>query len=339
MNVISKTPDIHQREYFAFPTSLPEFQRLFPHDAACAAYLEQIRWEQGFECPHCHQTGEPYRFATRAGVLRCRKCRRDVALTAGTVMQRTHTPLTTWFWGAYLVATMTPGMSAKQFQRQLGLRYETAFQILHKLRAGMIRADREQIGGARPKDYVEHVEVDVTRIGEATHGERRRVHDRTLVVAAVEVCQQKPKESDALPRRGDRRAGRLRLEVVPNRDAKTLCGFVEATIEPETIVVTNDCPDYATLTDRHYQHHPVLEGGKSEPMVRVVFRNLKSWLRGTHHGVSPQHLQAYLNEFSFRFNRRSDPFGAFPSLLGIGTNGEGPTYDGLYSGEWNHLGA
>src|SRR5438105_12212939 len=127
-----------------FPGSLPEFQRLFPDDMACAAYLEAIRWRDGFVCGWCGAASEPYRFANRPQVLRCRKCQRDNALTAGTVMEQTRTPLSIWFWAAYLVSSHTPGISAVQFQRQLGLnRYETAFQILHKLRAGMVRPGRD----------------------------------------------------------------------------------------------------------------------------------------------------------------------------------------------------
>ena len=338
MNQTSQAPDIHQVEDLDFPSSLLEFQRLFPDDAACAAYLERIRWERGFECPHCREAGEPYRFATRPGVLRCKACRRDVALTAGTVMQRTHTPLSTWFWGAYLVSSITPGISAVQFQRQLGLsRYETAFQILHKLRAGMVCADSNRIGGARSKN---NVEVDETWIGGT--GEGHHLNDQTLVVAAVEVCQRRPKESGAVSRRGGRHAGRLRLEVVPDRSTSALSGFVEAAVAPGTTVVTNACPGYATLAERGYQHIVVMKGGKPEAaedylsMVHLVFLNLKSWLRGTHHGVSPQHLQAYLNEFTFRFNHRFYPFSAFRSLLGLASEGEAPTYAELYSGHWKH---
>lgn len=126
--------DIHAHGEVGFPTSLPSFQKMFPDDAACAAYLEKIRWEQGFVCPHCAKAGEPFRFANRPHVLRCRSCRSDIALTAGTVMERTHTPLSVWFWGAYLVASLTPGMSAVQFQRQLGLsRYATAHAIYKAL--------------------------------------------------------------------------------------------------------------------------------------------------------------------------------------------------------------
>ena len=140
--------DIHQWEHLPFPRALPQFQKLFPDDAACARWLEGAKWPKGFQCPHCHEKGEPVRLDSRPGVLACRKCRKQTSLTVGTVMERTHTPLTTWFWGAYLVSTSTPGISAVQFQRQLGLtRYETAFQILHKLRAGMVRPDRDMIGG------------------------------------------------------------------------------------------------------------------------------------------------------------------------------------------------
>jgi hypothetical protein len=331
----------HQVEDLDFPSSLPEFQRLFPDDAACAAYLERIRWEHSFECPHCGEAGEPYRFAARPGVLRCKSCRRDVALTAGTVMQRTHTPLLTWFWGAYLVSSITPGISAIQFQRQLGLgRYETAFQILHKLRASMVCANLPRIGGARPNN---HVEVDETWIGGV--GEGRRTEDQMLVVAAVEVCQQTPtpKGKGAGRARVGRLAERLRLEVVPDRSTTALCGFVEATVESGTTVVTDADPGYVMLAERGYQHTPVIKGGKQETaedylsMVRLVFLNLKSWLRGTHHGVSPQHLQAYLNEFAFRFNHRSHPFSAFRSLLGLASESEAPTYAELYSGHWKHM--
>src|SRR3954465_1589798 len=130
--------DVLNRADLPFPESLPEFQRLFPDDTACAAYLEKARWREGFACPTCGVVGEPFRIATRPGVLTCRACRRQTGFTVGTGMGRSHTPLSVWVWAAYLVASQTPGMSAVQFQRQLGLtRYETAFGILHKLRAGM----------------------------------------------------------------------------------------------------------------------------------------------------------------------------------------------------------
>src|SRR5271169_5393772 len=151
-----------------FPCSLPEFQKLFPDDTACAAYLEAIRCPSEFVCVWCGEPSEPYRMKNRPHVLVCRKCKKDNRLMAGTVMQDSKTPLSIWFWAAYLVSTHTPGISAVQFQRQLGInRYETAFQILHKLRAGMVRPGRDRIGG-NPRD---HVEIDESWVGGRTRGE------------------------------------------------------------------------------------------------------------------------------------------------------------------------
>ena len=320
----------------AFPRSLPDFQRMFPDDASCAAYLERARWRYGFVCPHCDAKGEPFRFEARPGVLRCRKCRRDIALTAGTVMERTRVPLNTWFWAAYLLASHTPGVSATQLQRQLGLsRYETTFQILHKLRAGMVRPDADRIGGHAG----EHVEVDETWVGGRTRGEGKGVHDQVLVAAAVEVKQREP-GSKLDKRKGGRYAGRLRLAIVPDRTARSLAGFVEAAIQPGSMVITDGWNSYKGLTKRGYDHLAAPEAGDPVvaeeylPIIHLIFSNLKAWINGVHHGVSPQHLQAYLNEFTFRFNRRFYPFNAFRSLLGIAGETNAPTYAELYSGNW-----
>jgi len=330
--------DVVDRTDLPFPRSLPEFQRLFPDDAACAAYLERARWAGGFACPQCGGVGEPFRIATRPGVLTCRACRRQTGLTVGTVMQRSHTPLSTWFWAAYLVASQTPGMSAVQFQRQLGLtRYETAFGILHKLRAGMVRPDQDRIGARTG----EHVEVDETWVGGRTRGKGRGVHQKTLVAAAVEVRHRKPGTAQD-KRKDGRYAGRVRLAVVADRSTASLCGFVQRTVLPGSLIVTDDWSGYGGLSTRGYDHHAIAEGGDPEvvetfmPIIHLVFSNLKTWLNGIHHGVSAKHLQAYLNEFTFRFNRRFYPFNAFRSLLGIAGAAKAPTYAELYSGEWTH---
>ena len=325
--------DVFGRDDLPFPSSLPDFQRLFPNEAACAAYLESARWSDGFICPYCGTPGEPYRYTTRLGVLCCRRCRRETRLTAGTVMERTHTPLSVWFWAAYLVASQTPGMSAVQFQRQLGLsRYETAFQILHKLRAGMVRPDQDRIGG-KPDELVE---ADETYVGGRTHGKGKGVHDKVLVAGAVEVRQRKI-ASSRNKRKTGRYAGRVRLAVVPDRSARSLGGFIERNIAPGTTIITDDWSGYANLGEFGYRHTAVAERGDMHvadtflPIIHLVFSNLKTWLRGIHHGVSPQHLQAYLNEFTFRFNRRFYPFNAFRSLLGIAGDVTAPTYAELYA--------
>jgi hypothetical protein len=253
--------DIHQRDELAFPQSLPEFQKLFPDDAACATYLGRARWPHGFVCPHCGVIGEPFRITTRPSVLECRACRRQTGLLAGTVMERSHTSLSVWFWAAYLVASQTPGMSAVQFQRQLGLtRYETAFAILHKLRAGMVRPDQDRIGGQAK----EHVEVDETWVGGRTRGEGRGIHHKTLVSAAVEVRHRKPGTAQD-KRRDGRFAGRVRLAIVADRSADSLCRFVENAVMPGSLIITDDWSGYASLRKRGYDHHPIAEFGSMGP--------------------------------------------------------------------------
>lgn len=324
-----------------FPTSLPEFQKVFPDDKACAKYLEKMRWPESFTCRKCGHTGEPYRFPSRSSVvLRCRQCNTNTSLTAGTVMERTHTSLSTWFWAAYLVTTQTPGQSAVQFQRQLGLtRYETAFQILHKLRAGMVRQQRDKIGG----EYA--VEVDECFIG--------GVHNKSIVVGAIEVRPRKDSEeraakykeshSGGVPLKKLVYAGRIRLRAVPKRDFTNLIGFVNDNVAPETTVRTDEAKCYHSLRGFDYKHEPLKVSGDPEkidahlPMIHLVFSNLKTWILGTHHGrIERRHLQAYLNEYTYRFNRRFYPMTAFNSALGLAARSTSPTYKELYSGEWRH---
>ena len=333
------------------PTTLPEFAVAFPSDAACATYLEKLRWPGGFTCPKCETVGEPYRFPKRSSVvLRCRCCQANTSLTAGTVMQGSHSSLTTWFWGAYLMTTQTPGQSARQFQRQLGIRrYETAFQILHKLRAGMVRPDRDTIGGQFP------VEVDETLVGGSTRGEGRGVHHKATVVGAIEVRRRVEGENHANePRKGRAEmeplnnraiyAGRLRLRLVQSRNTDNLISFVKECVAPGALIRTDGWQGYDDLATLGYRHEAVVLDGDPEkaethlPMIHLAFSNLKTWLLGTHHGVSRRHLQAYLNEYVFRFNRRFYPMTSFNSILGIAVHAVPPTYEELYSGKWPHPG-
>jgi hypothetical protein len=315
-----------------FPTTLLEMQRMFPDENAASAYLRAVRWPDGFTCRHCGWQGNPYVFENRPTVLRCRKCRRDTSITADTVMKDTRTPLPVWFWAAFLVTTQTPGESALQIQRQLGLsRYETAFQILHKLRAAMVRPETDRIGRAWP------VEADEAYVGGKTRGEGRGVHHKSMVIGAAEVRTKAKK--------GGKRAldaGRLRLRVIKDRGAKALEAFVTGSVEPHSRIVTDGWGGYEGLSAIGYDHQPAVLGGDPEkaeqalPMIHLVFSNLKAWMLGTHHGVSPQHLQAYLNEFVFRFNRRFCPMTAFNSVLGLASRVESPTYAALYDGKWAH---
>ena len=228
-------------------------------------------------------------------------------------------PLNIWFCAAYLVTTHTPGFSALQLQRQLGLnRYETAWAMLQKLRRAMVRPERDRISGT--------VEVDETYFGgleQGRRGGRQRKSTKSIVVAAVEV-------------RG-RGSGRIRLAVVGDVSAASLVPFVKGAVEPGSTLLTDAWKGYASLGKR-YDHQPTTQGGpknagKLFPRVHRTFSNLKTWLAGTHHGVSSKHLPHYLNELVFRFNRRRTPMAAFQSLLGLSAQHTPTTYKMLYSGE------
>jgi transposase-like protein len=253
-------------------------------------------------------------------LLQCRSCRYQVSVTAGTVMHRSRTPLRDWFWAAYLVTTHTPGFSALQLQRQLGLaRYETSWTLLHKLRRAMVRPNRDKIAGT--------VEVDETYIGgvEAGRGGGRRTEStKATVVAAVEVC--------------GRGSGRIRLATVRSLSRSALAGFVVRVVAPGSTVFTDAWPGYRSLPDYGYDHRPAIQGPPKNapillPRVHRVFSHLKTWLLGTHHGVSRRHLPHYLDEFVFRFNRRGTPMAAFQSLLGLTTQHSPTTYHMLYEAE------
>ena len=258
-------------------------------------------------------------------------------------MHRTQQPLPIWFWAAYLVTTQTPGMSALQFQRQLGIkRYETAFLILHKLRVAMIRPERDPIGREWP------VEVDETFIGGATQGEGRGRHHKTLVLGMVEVMPRKkalgpdpnlPSGQRPQHQGGHGRsfiAGRLRLQVVPDRQQVTLESMVLANVRKKAEVRTDGWTGYDNLHGLGYKHIAVpIRGDQAKtdkhlPMIHIVFGNLDAWLLGTHHGVSSTHLQGYLNEFVFRFNRRFWPMVGFESVLKIAVQVESPTVQNFY---------
>jgi hypothetical protein len=264
-------------------------------------------------------------------------------------MQSSSTPLSTWFWGAYLMTTQTPCVSAVQFQRQLGMsRYETAFAMLHKLRSGMVRPDRDAIGSEWA------VEIDECYVGGATRGEGSGVHHKALVVGAVEVCTKQPPEDPIERKRWMKKtpaskriyAGRLRLQVVPDRKMDILTDFVKQNVAPKAMILSDGWQGYNDLMKLGYKHKAVVMDGNPDiaeehlPMIHRIFSNLKTWILGTHHGrVEPQHLQAYLNEFVFRFNRRFHPMTGFNSILGLASRTIPPTYEELYSGTWEHPGS
>jgi transposase-like protein len=288
-----------------------DFQERFPDDAACLEYLAASRWPEGFRCPACG--GARAWVLERRHLWECAACHQQTSVTAGPVMHGTRTPLRLWFWAAYLAATHTPGISATQLQRQLGItRYETAWLILQKLRRAMVAPEREPLR--------DEVEVDETLVGGVREGRHvaRRHGEKALVGVIVEV-------------RG-RGSGRLRLKLRDDASQKTLTGWVKESVEPGAVVHTDGWPAYGKLAAAGFDHRPRLQrrdhpdAQKLLPRAHRAASNLKTWLQGTHRGVSPEHLPAYLDEFVFRHNRRRTPMAAFQTLLGLGALHEPTTY-------------
>jgi len=287
-----------------------EFQERFATEAACLDYLAASRWPEGFVCPGCG--GRSAWVLERHHLWQCSECALQTSVTAGTVMHKTHTPLRTWFWAAYLVATHHPGISAKQLQRQLGLsRYETAWLILQKLRRAMVAPEREPL-----KDEVEVDEFFLGGLEEGRKGGRQR-GKKVLVGVAVEV-------------RG-RGSGRLRLQVLDDASADSLHGFVKVTTAAGSIVHTDGWQGYAGLTKLGYEHRPrsqraAAPGEQLLPRAHRAVSNLKAWMHGTHRDVSDEHLPVYLDEYVFRHNRRHTPMAAFQTLLGLAGRQPPTTY-------------
>ena len=244
----------------------------------------------------------------RRAVWQCRACGAQTSVTAGTVMHGTRTPLRLWFWAAYLIATHHPGISAVQLQRQLWIaRHETAWMLLHKLRRAMVAPEREPLR--------REVEVDEFYLGGRDESNRgRRVGaGKALCGVAVEV-------------RG-RGSGRLRLAVVEDASWRSLGSFVKAMTAAGAIVHTDAWGGYRPLARAGFDHRPRSQRAAvgEEPYLPRAHRaisNLKAWLHGTHRWASPGHLQAYLDEFTFRHN----PHAAFQTLLGLSTRHEPSTY-------------
>ena len=301
-----------------FPRSLLEFQRRFPDDAACAAYLAAARGSEGFVCPEC---GGPRAclLVTKKHTYQCSACHRQTAVTAGTVMHGSKLSLTVWFWAASLMATHSNGISARQLWRQLGLgSYKSAWLLCAKLRRAMVDPARDPLSGL--------VEVDETQIAYRTRDDPpaaggRSGEGKLQVAAAVEVEGKGP--------------GRVRLAVIMDASATTLRAFLKVSLAPGATLKTDGWSGYPGAPGVTHEPHVVgpMAAHIVLPWAHRIFSNLKTWALGVYHGLRQDHLQAYLDEFVFRFNRRRTPHAAFRTLLGIGVALKPATYKMLISAE------
>lgn len=272
-----------------YPRTLLEFERRFASEGACQQYLFKLRWPDGFRCPRC---ADKKGWLTKRGLITCAACGFQASVTAGTIFQGTHKPLGLWFRGAWLVTSQKTGASALGVQQVLGLgSYETAWTWLHKLRRAMVRPGRDRLGG--------RVEVDDSYWGAPKEGILgRRLGSRAVIVVAAE---EKGKG-----------IGRIRMARVPDASAASLESFLVGAVEPGSLVHTDGWNGYAGIEAKGYAHEVSLLRGRKRlapellPRVHKVLSLLKRWLVATHQGaVSHEHLDYYLDEFTFRFNRRT----------------------------------
>lgn len=270
-----------------YPHTLAEFEGRFATEAACRAYLAQLRWPAGFRCPRC---AEAKAWPVRQGLWQCAACQRQTSVTAGTIFQDTRTPLTMWFRAMWCVTSTKTGTSALGLQQQLGLgSYQTAWAWLHKLRRAMVRPGRERLSGS--------VEIDESFIGGLGGAEGRSTATKALIVVAAEEI--------------DHGIGRIRMRRIPRASAEHLDTFIRDAIEPSSEIHTDGWHGYDHVKAQGYRHRITYLRGDHElameplPRVHRVVSLLKRWLLGTHQGaVSHAHLDYYLDEFTFRFNRR-----------------------------------
>jgi transposase-like protein len=271
----------------SYPFNLMELEAKFATEEACRAYLAELRWPAGFRCPGC---GSEKAWPVR-NLWECGKCGRQTSVIAGTIFQDTHIPLPVWFRAMWWVTTQKNGASALGLQRVLGLKeYRTAWMMLHKLRRAMVRPGRDLLTG--------RVEVDECYVGGLEEGLPGRLNlEKALVVVAAQ------EDGPGI--------GRIRMRQIGNAAAESLMPFVQDSVAPGSLIHTDGWLGYWPLERHGYQHEVTFLKGKmktaSELMPRVhrVISLLKRWLLGTHQGaISHKHLDYYLDEFTFRFNRR-----------------------------------
>ena len=266
-----------------------EFIRSFSTEEQCRDYLRRLRWPDGFVCKKCN--GHEY-WTVSSTLYECRKCRHQSSVIAGTIFQDTRTSLRTWFIAIWWITTQKSGASAEGLKQVLGLKSdETAWVWLHKIRKAMVRSDRTKLSGV--------VEMDDFYIGGEEHdgSTGRGTGNKTTVIVALEL-----KPSNKL--------GRVRLSVIPAVTKEAIEKFTKENVEQGTEIITDGFSSYSFLSTVGYGHKVYIQKtAKTEdeklPHVHLIISLVKRWVLGTHQGaVSEKHMQAYLDEYTFRFNRR-----------------------------------
>lgn len=271
-----------------YPETYQDLLAWFPDDAACLDYLEKLRGPEGFICPACKAT-EYWR--TAEDLWMCQDCARRTSVTAGTIFHRTRTPLSTWFAAIWLVTSQKNGLSALGLQRVMGFKsYETAWAWMHKLRRAMVRPERDLLRGI--------VELDETFVGGLSKGKLGASSDKVPVMVAVEKTGK------------GRKLGRIRLEATDRPGTAGLREFAQRMVVPGSTIRTDGAQHLRKLADMGYTHeytngYSAPDKAEVLPGVHLTASLLKRWLTGTlHFAVAEHQLPYYLDEFTFRFNRR-----------------------------------
>lgn len=275
-----------------------DFQEKFSNETDCFNYLYNLKWPNGFDCPKCHHH-EACFIKTRK-LFQCKnsKCKHQTSVTAGTIFHKTRQPLLTLFWACFWIATCKKGISSLELQRKLGIKsYPTAWLLHQKIRHAMKSSGKNQIKNA--------VEFDQAFLGKS----EKHVKTESSRRAAVKVVV----ETDG------KNIGRAYLEHLQSDTADVNKAFIEKNVAHGVIVKTDGSASYKFLSD-HYQHQPHKMYDKKDnekylPKVHIVVANLKMWLRGTHNHLPYKHTQRYLDEFTYRFNRRGRLKNIFENLM------------------------
>ena len=271
-----------------YPDSMQDFMDRFSTEESCRQYLADVRWGDSPACPRC---GATTLWRIRRGVLKCRVCRREISITAGTVFGDSRIPLRLWFQALWLVVSQKSGVSAQGLARALGIkRAKTGWQLLRKIRSAMVRAGRERLSGI--------VEVDEVFLGGVKPGKRGRgAAGKVLILVAVED-------------KGKAGFGRIRISIISDAQSGTLVRAIKEMVEPGSTIRTDELSSYPSITKHGYRHVAIdresAVGEDPTPLVHRIASLLKRWLLGTHQGgVQQTHIASYLDEFVFRFNRRT----------------------------------
>ena len=268
--------------------TLLEFQEQFHSEEVCREHLYKMRWPEGFVCPKCGVMDEPFNISSR-NLYQCKHCTYQASVTAGTVMEKTRIPLLKWFWAMFLMSNDKRGCSATQISNELNLCYSTAWFLCHRIRSAM---------GERDSQYIlsGYIEADDAFFGAPTsNGKRGRGTDKSVVLVGLSLNDEGNPEY-------------VKMQVSPDVKGESVASFVIENIKQGSMIASDGYRSYNILAEKGFVHEGKICDPLNDPehlkWLHIVVSNAKAFIMGTYHGLGDKHLQSYLDEFCYRFNRR-----------------------------------